>query len=818
MLRFAWNDLFNNLVQIDLTVSVVALLLFFLRKTLKKRYPARVMCMVWAVLALRLLVPVQLTLPDPPVQVAPRTTYFTRTDFTSAQMVPDEQITTDHWITQQQAQDIQQTNGSAVRTFDIGRVLFALWGVGTLAFVVWQGYQYLMFGYMMRRNSYPTEQEMLLTVFAEQKRALHITRNIQIQVTAAADCQMLAGFVRPVLYLPDQALSEQDAVFIFRHELTHYKRRDLWLKLILVAVQAVHWFNPLIHQMARFAQEDIEIACDEAVVRGMDVSARRAYGQTILRSVEKQIKKRALVSRFTGDKEGLMRRFEGLFDKSIKKRGVALVVGAAVLVSALGCAFSVGENQAHFTQTECIAMAEQWMSGNYRDAEPWYEMLESSLAQKLYEQQKTLGAQTGLTDGEPLWEIGTSSPSVSRFTVIPDAENQQAVIVTEWAASSSMPTRQAERIHFKKIGSEWKVSQVEGNPYINDKPFVDTADSLDHFRILYENDLGLPGAWFESGVSLPLEEAVVKSLQLTGGQLESVRSWDETGDGDNDMSLMRYTFADGAQLDLTIAGGNVQDYTYDGGKNNRTAADLAQQYARAVAHKSVWPAYPVLSTQGQQQMADSQRALAGSEPDGVWYTKYGGSSPTVTEYVLTPGKEPDTYVAVFQLHGGGMTDYRSAIAITTGKENGRMVITQMERCDEHLSFIQEQLSGQDSGYTMSEIFGLYYDSGLPWPALDDNIGISTSNGENQYWYNGQPIEELEQPLTAVNTIFSAVGETYEEVEGNTTHIRMRTWFTSEAISEGDAEAVVRLHFSDNSPSVDVQMRKTGDYWLPVGFV
>ena len=53
MLRFAWNDLFNNLVQIGLTVSVVALLLFLLRKTLKKRYPARVMCMVWAVLALR---------------------------------------------------------------------------------------------------------------------------------------------------------------------------------------------------------------------------------------------------------------------------------------------------------------------------------------------------------------------------------------------------------------------------------------------------------------------------------------------------------------------------------------------------------------------------------------------------------------------------------------------------------------------------------------------------------------------------------------------------------------------------------------------
>ena len=86
------------------------------------------------------------------------------------------------------------------------------------------------------------------------------------------------------LYLPDEALSEQEALFVFRHELTHLKRGDLWLKLLLTAARAVHWFNPLVYLMARFAQEDIELACDDAVVRGMDGAQRRAYGETILRS------------------------------------------------------------------------------------------------------------------------------------------------------------------------------------------------------------------------------------------------------------------------------------------------------------------------------------------------------------------------------------------------------------------------------------------------------------------------------------------------------------------------------------------------------
>ena len=107
MLEFAWSNLPNNLIQIGLTVSAAALVLFVLRRVLKKRYPARAICFVWALLAIRLLVPVQFTLPDPPVQVTPRTTYLTQTDFTPAQLTraglpvieQDGETTTRRWVT-----------------------------------------------------------------------------------------------------------------------------------------------------------------------------------------------------------------------------------------------------------------------------------------------------------------------------------------------------------------------------------------------------------------------------------------------------------------------------------------------------------------------------------------------------------------------------------------------------------------------------------------------------------------------------------------------------------------------------------------------
>ena len=754
------NELLLALVQVGLTVSAVALMLFLLRKALKKRYPARAMCLVWAVLALRLLVPVQLTLPDPPVQVAPRTTYLTQTDFTPDRLeqagLPvlelDGEITTDHWVTQQQAQALQRTNGPAtVRVFDIGWVLLVLWGIGALSFAVWQLYHYLTFHYVLEQSSHPAEGDTLLAVFDEQKRSLGITRDIPLRVTSAADCPMLAGFLQPALYLPDEALSEQDAVFIFRHELTHYKRGDLWLKLALVAARAVHWFNPLVHLMARFAQEDIELACDDAVVRGMDVAARRAYGETILRSVEAQVKKRALVSCFTGDKETLMRRFEGLFDKNVKKRGIALVVAAAVMVGTLGCAFSVGENKNQLTDEDRVALAEQW-------------------AQRT----ESLG-----------------------YTVKLDGEDTYVLYDMRWEDFPELvvPYRTAEKLTFTMGENGWQVTKGEAVA-------GDGVTTLDEFRLLYENDLGLPDPLENGQMSFTASasdkwndpiEAATYLLHLQASAASGGSSADRTmGDDIVDLTV---GFADGSEVTITMVnqfdqGWLPQDFTYNGGKNARTDADLAGQYARGVTHKSGQYIYPILSTQMQQEFR-IDRYL----PDGGVNWKYGGSSPSYRDYALVPTDDADSYLAVFQMYGGGVEDVRSAYLIRTAQADGRRVI-------------ESVVEAENGEYTKSELFKLYYNSGLSWPTIPEGA-------EN---FNGASLDTLTRVRDAVETVFSYFGEQVEHIEGNQHLYTMESWFTSEVISEGDAEAVVRLTFADNSPSVDVQMRKTGGYWLPVGLV
>ena len=754
MLEFAWSNLPNNLIQIGLTVSAAALVLFVLRRVLKKRYPARAICFVWALLAIRLLVPVQFTLPDPPVQVTPRTTYLTQTDFTPAQLTraglpvieQDGETTTRRWVTAEQAQALTPNDMPSLISFNLGYVLVCIWGLGIAVFAGWQAFAYWKFAYLLRLSATPAERDTLRRVFEEQKQSLGVRRDIPLVVTPAADCPMLAGFLRPALYLPDEALSEQEAMFIFRHELTHYKRGDLWLKLLLTAAKTVHWFNPLVYLMARFAQEDIELACDDAVVRGMDSAQRRAYGETILRSAAAQVKKRALVSCFTGDKETLMRRFEGLFDKRAKKRGVALVVAAAVLVGTLGCAVSVGESKNELTEELRLQLAQEWLQ------RPEYETTNATV--KL--------------DGDDTY-------------ILYDHYNK---VVWEGEIVQSLPLRTGAKLSFEKDGDGW---QVSGSELIAESGVA----SLDEFRILYENDLGFPdflgriaqSDWDPSMMEISTPDKAAVNLLYLRGNI-SVREGIQ-----EDICDVSVTFADGSEVTITMVnqfdeGWLPQDFTYpsqphvrnagwEDAINNRTAADLAQQYARGVLHKSGQYIYPILSAQKQQDFIAQQ----GMGENGGINWEYGTSSPSYRDFALVPTSGGE-YIVVFQMYAGGVDDHREACLVETGSVDGRSVILDVRQVE------------RGGNMTNSELFRLYYDSGLAWPVVP----------EGAERFNDQPLDTLNTPDYAAAVAFSYIGGIS----------------AFEPVSETGNEAVVRLHFADGSPSVDVRMERTDGYWMPVG--
>ena len=805
MLQFS-EKLLNNLMQIGLTVSLAALVPLILRRLMKKRYPARMVCVVWAILALRLLIPVQLTLPQAPVQVMPRTSYVVQSDQTAFRQagLPVGQNPT-RWVTGTQAQTLSAADTGTVKTVDITDILLTLWLAGVIACVLWQGIGYYRLIRSLKGKSRSVERADLRTILQEQCADLVIDREIPLRVSSAADCPMLAGFIHPTLYLPDERISRTDAAFIFRHELTHYKHGDLWLKLLLLAARCLHWFNPLVHLIARFAQEDIEAACDDAVVRGHDGAYRRAYGETILRSAIAQAQKRkALVSCFGDDKKTLMRRFEGLFDKSVKKRGVALVVMIALLVGSLGCVVAVGEKKPNQTTEERALMMANTFAQAYvdEDAEGFYKYLDPS-------------SENAKGD-----TFSTGAAVYKRYTTRYEPETQTALIVYEyeWDAdraaamgvqgvTTGVPYREAQRLHFTGKGDKMLISEAiwEADSDLTSSTGDDSGlvNSLEHFKLLYENDLGLPDFVSADNKAVIGNSDPVNAAEVLLGifpAASQVEGSNQDAAPYNDIRKVTFTFKDNSKVVVTMInqfgqGWLPQDWTDGSGVRSRTAADLAQQYARAVLHKSAQYIFPILTPDGQKDLITQQMAMTGGEQ---WTWKYGPSSPSATDFVLVPTDDESSYCVVFRLSGSGVNDARSAYIVQTIREN------------KNSSVIGDIRELSTDSMTQSELFRTYYATGLSWPTVPQYIDSMDT----------QMIRGYADPAQAAMQYFGMAlrGDSYLMLVKDTEVIRQAVggWSNSDDNTE---TAVVQLIFGDSSAPVKVQMEKTAaGYWQPVGVV
>ena len=86
---------------------------------------------------------------------------------------------------------------------------------------------------------------------------------------------------------PFSARDPQSLRYTLLHELSHYRRRDIWLKTVSLAACAVHWFNPMVWYMHHIIAQDTELACDEALLRFLPKEEYSAYCRTILDSVRR---------------------------------------------------------------------------------------------------------------------------------------------------------------------------------------------------------------------------------------------------------------------------------------------------------------------------------------------------------------------------------------------------------------------------------------------------------------------------------------------------------------------------------------------------
>lgn len=317
--------LFLRVVWISLTCSAVLVPLLIGKGWLRQHVRAKALYVVWLILALRLVIPVDLSLPEPAVTVeAPSYQVALPARTPSANLPAGAQIEEPSAVAGQTV----PAAASAVRTIPVTALLSALWLFGVLAAALVQGGGYLLARRRLLRDARPDlEAEAQAGQTAASlglKRAVPVRRSRQVRTP------MVLGLIRPVLLLPEgQAVDE----VVLYHELTHLKRLDLAYKALLVAACWLHWFNPLVWWMSRAASENLELCCDDDVAAGRDAAFRRKYGELLLSTAEEKPGP-TLSSRFGGSKQAMRDRLTNLFVK--KKRGRLLACTAVAVLILVG--------------------------------------------------------------------------------------------------------------------------------------------------------------------------------------------------------------------------------------------------------------------------------------------------------------------------------------------------------------------------------------------------------------------------------------------------------------------------------------------------
>lgn len=273
--------------------SAAVVLLALAGRSTRGRYEARWRCLAWLVLCLRLAVPlplfshgeagapIQMEIPNPPAAV----------QLPSPLGIP-ENAPPPAAGQSGQLPPGAPSDGSAApaapqkgENIDLPRLLLSVWLAGAAAALLWSGWAHLRFLAWLRRWSAPVADQTALSVFQQLGDLLGLRRKPRLLVCQGLKVPMLAGMLRPAILLPQGELDGDELAFSLLHELTHYRRRDVWLKALALWVNALYWFDPLMWYMVRLVERDTELACDEDALRAIPQSDFAAYGRTILDAV-----------------------------------------------------------------------------------------------------------------------------------------------------------------------------------------------------------------------------------------------------------------------------------------------------------------------------------------------------------------------------------------------------------------------------------------------------------------------------------------------------------------------------------------------------
>lgn len=542
----------EELFAMSVAGAAMVLAILIARALLLKRLPKWVFATLWALVAVRLLVPVWIPSPTSIYNLAvqPRAESSSQQPLQQSNQPADEEPTVSTQVAEpsmpssapeetgkeQGAGALERSAGAAQNAstseetgsprdadarstaseaisapspeelfglFDSGATLSAIVTVWATGAVGCAGF--LAFSYLRLRR----ELDSSLPVEAPEARRwldgnrLRV-RSIRIRQSDRIGSPLTFGIVRPTIVVPRTFDWASDhARHTLAHELTHIRHFDTVFKFLLVAAACIHWFNPFAWAMLVFANRDIELACDEATVHRLGAESRFDYARSLLAMEESRISAAPLRTGFGG--AGIKERIEVIM--TTRRTSVFTALASALLVAGVPAAFA--------TTALTVAPADDAPTAQAPAAEDARETETAAEASTVEQMTAVDLSRHDIPATTYTYPDETWAAIVELWEYIQDESVSVADLRDAMAARGL--TYQDNPELFDTMGSDLRLAEAR---YENDlaafacnmlgsEAGIPLADSMS-----FELEEGVAGLYYQVGVSLNSDPALVSALTL----------------------------------------------------------------------------------------------------------------------------------------------------------------------------------------------------------------------------------------------------------------------------------------------------------------
>ena len=336
------SEFIKILLSLSVSGALLLLLILGLKPLYKNKFSKRWQYYIWIVVALRFLLPFT---PDTTI-VGSLFEKFDKAAITNEiPTSPNVPVPAD--TGNNKAEPIQTnreiTTAAMREPFNKYVCLFFIWSALALVLFVRKITVYQGFIQYIKAGNKEVSDIKILNLLSDCEEKLNIKTRVELSCNPLIASPMLIGFFRPRIILPVGELEDKELSYIFVHELTHYKQRDMFYKWLIQIIVCVHWFNPFVYLLEKEVNKSCELSCDEKVLSVLDDKAKREYGDTLISFLKSSnLYKSSLASvTLTEGAEQLKERL-GAIMKFRKKSKVVIAITTIFTVAVCVCFFVTG--------------------------------------------------------------------------------------------------------------------------------------------------------------------------------------------------------------------------------------------------------------------------------------------------------------------------------------------------------------------------------------------------------------------------------------------------------------------------------------------